>query len=491
MPGLQVLNALMHVASRQSTAQNNVRAIQSIRQALGRVSRASKSLHARYGTVPERMRASQAVLFHAKHAYDPMAYGFIKDLLKNGADPNVIDKRGNTPLVYATARRHMPLIRLLLDAGAHPDYLDSEMSIFDFVFNSLDRQNVELLYSHEFPENNRNNNNNTSMKNKYRNNYENRYKNARGEKLTLEITTLLLKHGANPNRIFNGQTPLGLACENLFKLYDVKDEHRLLLSVIKLFLQGGANPNVHGQGHHSPLEIIMQNWAHALAVHREPHPPIGGQEVVKTLLQAGANPNAHTNGKSVLRIASSVQLSKSAVWEASQKLNMIKLLLRYGARPGMRVVGSVRMPLHDLCRTASTVTSHYEEEYVPPTREILPHVYMIAAVLDAGSPIDPRDGDTGDTPLLLLTSNVLKLKDIGAFTLILKTLLERGADPYMKNTRGQSAFTLAMSRGVPGPRGIRMFWEKYAQNKKNTAAKPRKAIARQRALKPSKTIKKK
>jgi ankyrin repeat protein len=45
-------------------------------------------------------------------------------LLTTGADPNMFDEEGRTPLHHAVAREHLEVARLLLDRGADADACD-------------------------------------------------------------------------------------------------------------------------------------------------------------------------------------------------------------------------------------------------------------------------------------------------------------------------------------------------------------------------------
>ena len=50
----------------------------------------------------------------------------VKELLKEGADPNVITENGKTPLIYAAMYGHQNIMEVLLDAGADPNLQGDE-----------------------------------------------------------------------------------------------------------------------------------------------------------------------------------------------------------------------------------------------------------------------------------------------------------------------------------------------------------------------------
>lgn len=49
----------------------------------------------------------------------------VEELIKGGASVNVSDQTGETPLIAAVHARNAPLVRLLLDKGADPDHNDN------------------------------------------------------------------------------------------------------------------------------------------------------------------------------------------------------------------------------------------------------------------------------------------------------------------------------------------------------------------------------
>lgn len=47
-----------------------------------------------------------------------------QELLEYGAEPNIVDANGTSPLIYATQFQHFNIIKLLLKYGADKDYAD-------------------------------------------------------------------------------------------------------------------------------------------------------------------------------------------------------------------------------------------------------------------------------------------------------------------------------------------------------------------------------
>ena len=78
------------------------------------------------------------------------AMGFtdgVEELIKKGASVNVSDQTGETPLIAAVHSRNVPLVRLLLEKGADPDRNDnSGRSARDY----MDLQNGNTLMKQEF-----------------------------------------------------------------------------------------------------------------------------------------------------------------------------------------------------------------------------------------------------------------------------------------------------------------------------------------------------
>lgn len=71
----------------------------------------------------------------------------VEELIKGGADVNVADQQGETPLIAAVHQRNVPMVRRLLSQGADPDRNDnSGRSARDY----MELQNSNSLLRQEF-----------------------------------------------------------------------------------------------------------------------------------------------------------------------------------------------------------------------------------------------------------------------------------------------------------------------------------------------------
>ncbi|NPA12491.1 MAG: ankyrin repeat domain-containing protein, partial [Aquificae bacterium] len=159
----------------------------------------------------------------------------VSALLKAGANPNVKDREGKTPLHYAVInasdlRSNTAKIEVLLKAGADPNAQDKYGNTpLHYIF-------AKDLYL---------------------------------EKFKLKNIVLLLKYGANPNIKNNkGETPLTLFLAKLpedsrlaekynYIDWKTKDPSPLLL-LVSLYIKGGADINLpNGEGKY-PLDIVLE-----------------------------------------------------------------------------------------------------------------------------------------------------------------------------------------------------------------------------------------
>ena len=125
-----------------------------------------------------------------------------KILLESGADPNRTDAHGQSPLSLAVMRSNTKLVKLLLDGGAEPNVADN----FGY---------TPLLWA--------------------------------GSDGRKELTNQLLQAGADPNITNNfGRTPL------IFAAGEGKS------AVVKVLLKAGADPNIADNHGRTPLSAATQ-----------------------------------------------------------------------------------------------------------------------------------------------------------------------------------------------------------------------------------------
>ena len=145
----------------------------------------------------------------------------VDSLLRRGADPNVNDRYGKTPLVWAAGYGRADEVRLLLDHGANPNQKDNtgETPLAWAVENDHSDV-VKLLLDHGASPN---------------------VKDTTGDPLLMwaaqvgytEVVELLLAHKADPNRQdISGHTPLYYAAQDGF------------IETVKTLLAHGARPSL-------------------------------------------------------------------------------------------------------------------------------------------------------------------------------------------------------------------------------------------------------
>jgi ankyrin repeat protein len=181
----------------------------------------------------------------------------IKSLIQQGADVNVTDNNGVTPLHSAVLRDHREIVKILLNAGAHVNVTDNDgyTPLLSAVLMGY-REIVKILLDAGSDVNAVDNDGATPLHWAASENY-------------LEVLKMLLHAGANLNPVDNnGATPLYWA---------VLMDHR---EIVKILLDAGADANVVDNDGATPL-----HWAASKNY----------LEVLKMLLRAGANLNPVDN----------------------------------------------------------------------------------------------------------------------------------------------------------------------------------------------------
>jgi ankyrin repeat protein len=239
--------------------------------------------------------------------------GEVRQLLAKGVDVNGRDQ-ASTALTRAIVKHHIATVQLLLEAGANPN-------LPDISYTPL----TDAATFSGVP----------------------------------EIVELLLKHQADPNLTFQGQTAL---CSLTWM---ARYSESTQVDIARLLLRGGTTASINqpceADGGNTPLQSTIQWNKVALA---------------KVLLEAGANPNEVMDRKSLTYGNGEVPLLDAVLeYAAFNDLSMTKLLLDFGADPNYRnnrmFLGDATTSNEDSWNGISPLIVVADSDYLPLVKLLL------------------------------------------------------------------------------------------------------------------------
>jgi ankyrin repeat protein len=317
-----------------------------------------------------------------------------KLFIESGANVNVRNNKGRTPLHIACQIGSHDVVRLLQDQDADIEVVES--SHWALLFRPLKEEHWSI---------------------------------------GAFVTKLLIEFGANVNvRNNNGQTPLHLACQ--------VGSH----DVVQLLLGRGADMEVQDDSHSTPLLVALEHGARLT----------GGafKAVAKLLVESGANVNIRNNrDQTPLHLACEhgyhdvvrLLLDQDADVEAQDNRHStpFHLALFYHCRWNTESFKAVATLLVGSCSNVNVrndegqTTLHLAAE--------CGYYNIVRFLLDRGADVKAQDKHHA-TPLHLILGNwpprnTEELKDVAIL------LIESGADVHIRNDRGQTPLHVAVEGG--------------------------------------------
>ncbi len=304
----------------------------------------------------------------------------VKLLLSEGLDPNARQTesqdefgggKGDTPLHKANGG-FGGLVREvaepLLEHGANPDIRKEDGETL--LHSASERQTAEILLEHGANPNVRNEDGETPLYSASRNGY-------------VEVVSALMEGGADPSLGCSGS---GLATEGNTPLHAAAERGNV--EVVRALLEAGADPDLKNADGETPLHSVPE------------------REVFELLLGHGADPNARNEkGETLLHLASEETSFDDADAE------MVNALLEKGADPNLSrsediIAGGGETPLHAAVGSGN--------------------VEIVRALLEAGADPSMEDED-GKAPLHSASESQ-----------VAEVLLENGADPSARDSGGRT-----------------------------------------------------
>lgn len=179
----------------------------------------------------------------------------IKYLIEFGADVNILNEDGDTPLHYASMEGHLEIVKYLIESGADVNILDKERDTpLHYASDNGNLDTVKYLIQH-------------GAKINIQNEYDETPLHKASDNQHLKIVKFLLKNNANINIQNNfGDTPLHIA----------SDKDNLKLVKILIENSGDINVNIKNRYGYTPLHK---------ATSRE------NLKIIKYLIDSGADVN--------------------------------------------------------------------------------------------------------------------------------------------------------------------------------------------------------
>lgn len=347
-------------------------------------------------------------------------FRMVDHLLKKKADPNLVTFHNVSALIFAAQNNHKDIVELLLQQNNLINIDQKDCRQYTALFSVLG-----VIFRNKIHKND-----------KYQNG--------------MEIIKKLLEHGANPNAADDqGSTAL---------LFAAQEE---CFDLVKLLLTYGADPNISNSYDDTP-------FMHAINK--------GNVDIVQLLINFNANINkANKKGKAPLLVAvkkNDISLVKKLLSRNAnsllkddedktalmlsvevEDLDIMKLVLNYEAKnkdkdavnrnklyalnlavdldcqEKIKLLLQSGIPLKVLANGVTPLfnASFYED------------LELIKMLIDHGFPVNAQDHVNQETALMLAASEN-RLDTV-------KVLLEAGADPFLKNSSGQTALSVAQKQG--------------------------------------------
>ena len=386
----------------------------------------------------------------------------LRFLLDRGADVNAQDRDHGTALFQAIRlRTSSNTVRTVLEHGADPNLKNKDgKTPLHVLLGPIDYRDADhilivaqILLEHRADVNSRDKGHETPLHLAVRS--------VRHE--TSSLVRLLLRHGADPNsKKEDGKTPLHV-------LLGPTDYHKAnhILTVAQILLERGADVNSRDKGHETPLHLALR--------HKTPG-------LVRLLLRHGADPNSKKDGKPLLHVLLRPQSEHplpTDYYDANWILTVAQILLECGADVNSRDKGH-ETPLHMAMRHKTSYlvrfllghgadpNSENEDGKTPfhlllgPQTEYSFGIYYHQAdyilvvaqlLLERGADVNARDNHL-ESPLVLALQ---RQESCQAFN-IARFLLEKGANPNIENSDGNTPLhTLLLERNNENDNDVPLF----------------------------------